>query len=111
MGVEFFPAFVGFIQRIEKRHRVRDMHHHRQFEFTCRRPDRIKPGIINRHQLIVMIAHMQPERFPDFQPLRAAPGLNTQPFRRPFAKLIAVLGPGVPVHAAEDDENAPAQPP
>ena len=102
MGLQFFPALVGFIQRIEEGHRIGHMDHHRPIEFGRRLPDRIEPRVVDLHQLVVMIAHVQSERLPDLQTLRAPLRLLAQTLRGPLRKPIALLGPGVPIHAAED---------
>ena len=93
MGLQFFPALVGFVERIEEGHRIGHVDHHRPIEFRRRLPDRIEPRIVDLHQLIMMIAHVQPERLPDLQALRAPPGLLTQTLRGPLRKPIALLGP------------------
>ncbi len=104
MALQLFPAFVRFIQRIEKRHRISHVDHHGPIEFRRRLPDGIEPRIVDLHQFAMMIAHVQSERLPDLQTLRAPLRLLAQTLRRPLRKPIALLGPCVPIHAAKDGE-------
>ena len=101
MGVQFLEAFVGRVERVEKGDRIGDVDQHRDAEFAGGRPQRIEAGVVDGDQRPMLIADVQPERFPDFQPVRAARDLLAKAGCRPFAETVAVLRPLRPIDAAE----------
>src|SRR5579859_4551566 len=64
MGLEFFPAFIGVIERLEKGDRIGDVDQHRQMEFACRFPQWNEAFVVNRYQLPFVIPNSQAEGFP-----------------------------------------------
>ena len=81
MLVELLPALVRRIERLEECDRVRDMDHDRQAELGRGRPERVEPGVVDRHEPAVGVAGAQPERLPDLEATRPARGGVAEPGR------------------------------
>ena len=105
MRVQFLPALVAAVQRIEEGDRVGDVDQDRPVEFCGSGPDRIEPRIVHRDQFASLVAHPQSQRLPDFETLRAAGRLGTQSRRSPLAEAVAVVEPCGPIDAAEHLET------
>ena len=104
MRMQLFPAFVGCIQRVKECHGVGHMHHHRQAQLAGCRPQCVEARIVRAHKFVVLVAHMQAQRLPDFEALRSARCLQAQLRSRPLAKAVAVGGPLRPIHPAKNLE-------
>src|SRR5690606_41225247 len=57
---------------------VGNVDEHRQAQLARNGPQRIQPGIVNIDQRAVLVTHVQAERLPDFQAVRAACHLLTR---------------------------------
>ncbi len=78
------------------------MHKHGQRQLARRGPNCVQARVVHIDQSAQMVAHVQPQRLPNLQPLRAPSNLRAQAQRGLFAKAVAKHGPRFPCHAAED---------
>ncbi|HMT22153.1 MAG TPA: hypothetical protein PKE20_13085 [Promineifilum sp.] len=104
MGMQLLPALVARVDGVEKSHRVGHVGQHGQTQLTGRGPERVEAWVIDGHQPVVLVAHMQAERLPDLQSLRSPAGLFPQTPGGPLAEAVAVSRPLRPIDAAKDLE-------
>ena len=102
MGVELFPAFVGVVDGVKKRHRVGHMHQHGQIELPSHGPQRVEACIVDGDQCAVLVADMQPKGLPDFETTGATGDLRLQALRCPKAEFIAMAWPFRPIDPCKD---------
>ena len=80
------------------------MHQYRHIELTSHQPQRVETGIIDGHQLVVLVAHMQSKRFPDFEAFGTTGNLSLQAFSSPKPKFIAATDPLRPINSGKHPE-------
>ena len=102
MAVQFLPALVMVIQRIEEGHRVGNVDEHRPVQRGSRLPDRVQSRVVKRSAAPLIVGDTQAKGLPDLQALRAPGSLLLQPPCCPLAKAGPLLRPLCPVHAAKD---------
>ncbi len=90
MRAEFVPAFVVIIERRKERGRIGGMYHHGSIVFGAHCPHGVELGIIDRHQLAVLIAIPHAERLMKFQTLGACLETLLQSSRLAPAPILVV---------------------
>src|SRR5262249_40675343 len=104
VGIQLVPALVEAVERPEERRRVGDVNDHGTVVFGAHLPDRVEPRVIDGHQLAVLVAVAEAERFVELESL--GPSLET---------LLQTLRLAIPpvrlVDALEVDQSEGEEPP
>ena len=78
MGEQLLEPFVACVDRLEERHRVRDVDHDRQPERTCHIPHVGETLVVGEQPLAVLVVDREPEILPDLDATRAGIGRHPQ---------------------------------